>query len=93
QSQLGVANEALVALWTQPNGAQLNKEKHFEVSFVNQFSLLFGRQWTLYWRSPAYNLGRAIVMLIIALVCGSCFYGMQLNTSADVLSQACMLFL
>ncbi|KAF0697658.1 Aste57867_11678 [Aphanomyces stellatus] len=92
QSQLGVANEALVTRWTQPNGAQLDKEKHFEVSFVNQFSLLFGRQWTLYWRSPAYNLGRIVFMLVIALVFGSCFYGKQLNTSTDVISQASMLF-
>ncbi|KAF0684230.1 Aste57867_23784 [Aphanomyces stellatus] len=91
-SRLGMSNDATVDKWRQPNGADLRQLTSHEVSLGRQFCLLFRRQWMTYLRSPYFNLGRVMLILVIALVFGSCFYGKQLETSVDVISQASMLF-
>ncbi|KAF0684229.1 Aste57867_23783 [Aphanomyces stellatus] len=93
ESKLGLANEAITSKWSLPNGVDLNLHSASGVSLRKEVGFLFRRQWTTYWRSPSYNLGRVTLVVVISLVFGSCFAGKQLNTSADVVSQASMLFL
>ncbi|CAK4124384.1 unnamed protein product [Aphanomyces euteiches] len=93
ESQLGQRNEAAVLRMSEPTGVKLSKEATFNVSFASQFALLFGRQWTTYWRSPSYNVSRAFVMVFMPLIFGSCFYGMKVTTSMDTVSQMALMFM
>ncbi|KAF0704962.1 hypothetical protein As57867_007168, partial [Aphanomyces stellatus] len=93
ESALAAANEALVAQASQPNGNELTKTKKYEQSFGRQFALLCGRQMTTYWRTPAYNTSRVVLMVLIPLVFGSCFYNAPVVTSMDVVSQLSMIFM
>ena len=58
-----------------------NPPKELQVQFLSEFAvpaeerqrLMNKRLQTIYWRSPAYNLSRILVCLIIAFILGSVF--------------------
>ncbi|KAF0690359.1 Aste57867_18246 [Aphanomyces stellatus] len=62
ESPLGMVNEALVARWSKPSGERHTKPKKYEASFGRQFALLLDRQMTTNWRTPSYNISRAVPM-------------------------------
>ncbi|RHY64858.1 hypothetical protein DYB34_006551 [Aphanomyces astaci] len=67
----------------------LRKNAH---SFGTQFVTLLQRQSATYWRSPSYNTSRLVLMVVVPLIFGSVFHGMELTTSMDVLSQLTFIF-
>ncbi|RHY36194.1 hypothetical protein DYB34_012636, partial [Aphanomyces astaci] len=94
QSNLGQANDALVSRYAEPTtGSKLSSNHMSRLSFGAQFSLLFGRQWTTYWRSPSYNISRAVLMVFMPLIYVSCFYDMEVKTNMDVLNQMALVFM
>ncbi|CAK4124382.1 unnamed protein product [Aphanomyces euteiches] len=93
QSGLGKQNESWIAQMAHPHGARLSKAKTFETPFLQQFVLLLQRQWTIYWRSPSYNVSRFVLMLVVPLIFGSCFSGMPIKTNMDVVSQMALVFM
>lgn len=65
----------------QLSKARENPPKELEVHFMSEFAvpieerqrLMNKRLQTIYWRSPAYNLSRLLVCVIIAFILGSVF--------------------
>ena len=71
------------------------KDPDKQIVFATEFAalertrgrLLSHRLQTIYWRSPAYNLLRMVVSVVIAFVLGSIFVTSRLKTSSIVTEQ------
>ncbi|RHZ06263.1 hypothetical protein DYB31_007425 [Aphanomyces astaci] len=87
QSDLAVRNQQLMEQGQEL--VPLRKNAH---SFGTQFVTLLQRQSATYWRSPSYNTSRLVLMVVVPLIFGSVFHGMELTTSMDVLSQLTFIF-
>lgn len=53
--------------------AEIKYESQFATSWKTRLFLMNDRMKTIYWRSPAYNLSRVLIAMVIALIMGSVF--------------------
>ncbi|KAF0716722.1 Aste57867_2702 [Aphanomyces stellatus] len=78
-SRLGRANEALVARWSRP-------QRHTNVFAIPSHAILAKFVFS-------YNVARMVLMLAVALIFGSCYFGKEIETTVDVLSHVSVLFM
>jgi hypothetical protein len=84
-----------VALKRKLEDVRLNPVPSLEISYSSKFAapsetrqkLMNKRLQKIYWRSPAYNLSRLLVCVVIAFILGSVFLG---NRNPEVLTESDM---
>jgi hypothetical protein len=71
-------------------------DSEFAASKVTREALISRRLRTIYWRSPAYNLSRIVLSLVMAVVLGGVFvvqYGKTVFTEVEVRARFSVVFL
>jgi hypothetical protein len=84
-----------VALKRKLEDVRLNPVPSLEISYASKFAapsetrqkMMNKRLQKIYWRSPAYNLSRLLVCVVIAFILGSVFLG---NRNPEVLTESDM---
>lgn len=64
----------------------------FNASYWEQCRWLGYRFFTTYWRSPAYNVGRVVVAILIALLFGSAYPDFKYHDALGVISLTAVIF-
>lgn len=84
--------------------AKVSQAEDLKIEFDSEFAaskgqrehLITQRLRTIYWRSPAYNLSRIVLSLMMAVVLGSVFviqYGKTVFTEVEVRARFAVVFL
>ncbi|XP_020584448.1 ABC transporter G family member 42-like [Phalaenopsis equestris] len=87
-SSLNMRNTALVRELSKPlpGTTDLYFPTPFPQSNFGQFKICLWKHWSVYWRSPEYNLARLGVTIVTALLLGTIFWkiGKQREKSTDI---------
>ncbi|OQR95374.1 ATP-binding Cassette (ABC) Superfamily, partial [Thraustotheca clavata] len=83
-----------LAIHSSPNAAtpELTYEKKRAASSMTQFKMVTQRYFRMYWRTPSYNFTRAFLSIILSLLFGLVFRGVDYSTYIGATGGVAMVF-